>query len=140
MSSDKLTATLTIGITETNIINLESNGNDITDEYMKNEFQEDTSKGGINNLLKNIISMQQITNVAITEFVNKEKSEKLATIGQTTQTKSKKQQNKEKQQLKQQQQHQNKKIIENENGNESNNENGTTKDDDEKIVKQQKLE
>ncbi|KAK5584277.1 hypothetical protein RB653_005885 [Dictyostelium firmibasis] len=134
MLGDKLTATLTIGIGETNIINLESNGNDITDEYMKNEFQEDTSKGGINNLLKNIISMQQVTNITLTEFVNKEKSEKLASLANdpTTQTKSKKQQSKEKQQLKQQQ-NQNKKRVEN------SNENGTN-DDDEKIVKQQKLE
>ncbi|KAN0009339.1 hypothetical protein ACTFIU_006624 [Dictyostelium citrinum] len=130
MSGDKLTAILTIGITETNIINLESNGNDISDEYMKNEFQEDTSKGGINNLLKNIISMQQLTNVALTEFVNKEKSEKLASVDQTAQTKSKKQQNKEKQQQKQQQ-NQNKKRVENENG---------ITNDDEKIVKQQKVE
>ncbi|KAN0028750.1 hypothetical protein ACTFIV_010603 [Dictyostelium citrinum] len=131
MSGDKLTAKLTIGITETNIINLESNGNDISDEYMKNEFQEDTSKGGINNLLKNIISMQQLTNVALTEFVNKEKSGKLASIDQTVQTKSKKQQNKEKQQQKQQQ-NQNKKRVENEND--------IINNDDEKIVKQQKVE
>ncbi|KAM9958507.1 hypothetical protein ACTFIW_001379 [Dictyostelium discoideum] len=138
MSGDKLKATLTIGITDSELINLESNGNDITDEYMKNEFQEDTSKGGINNLLKNIISMQQITNVELTKFVNKEKSEKLATIDQTVQTKSKKQQNKEKQQQKQQQQQQqqqNKKRVENDNGN-----GNDTNNEDEKVVKQQKLE
>ncbi|EAL66928.1 hypothetical protein DDB_G0281263 [Dictyostelium discoideum AX4] len=136
MSGDKLKATLTIGITDSELINLESNGNDITDEYIKNEFQEDTSKGGINDLLKNIISMQQITNVELTKFVNKEKSEKLATIDQTVQTKSKKQQNKEKQQQKQQQQQQqNKKRVENDNGN-----GNDTNNEDEKVVKQQKLE
>ncbi|KAM9999126.1 hypothetical protein ACTFIZ_002684 [Dictyostelium cf. discoideum] len=138
MSGDKLKGTLTIGITESELINLESNGNDITDEYMKNEFQEDTSKGGINNLLKNIISMQQITNIELTKFVNKEKSEKLATIDQTVQTKSKKQQNKEKQQQKQQQQqqNQNRKRVENDNGNGSD----AANNEDEKVVKQQKLE
>ncbi|KAF2072346.1 hypothetical protein CYY_006341 [Polysphondylium violaceum] len=55
-------------------IKIESNPSDISDEYLKKEFQEDVSQGSIPDLLKSILSIQEKSNIILTDFVNQEKA------------------------------------------------------------------
>jgi len=73
MSNDIINATLVFD-KEKEAIQIQSNGSNISEEYLKKEFQEDVSQGSIPDLLKNIISIQEKTNIVLTEFVNQEKA------------------------------------------------------------------
>ncbi|EGC36325.1 hypothetical protein DICPUDRAFT_151221 [Dictyostelium purpureum] len=127
-NSDIVKGALTTGNEPPTTISIESNGKEISDEYLEKEFQENTKDGPIYDLLKNIISMQQKTNVIITEFVNKEKIEKQQSQPQPQSKKSKgSNKGNNKQNNKQNDNSNNKRIDEN-------------KDDNDKIIKQPKLD
>ncbi|EGC32597.1 hypothetical protein DICPUDRAFT_155417 [Dictyostelium purpureum] len=53
-NSDIVKGALTTGNEPPTTISIESNGNEISDEYLEKEFQENTKDGPIYDLLKNI--------------------------------------------------------------------------------------
>ncbi|KYQ93180.1 hypothetical protein DLAC_05816 [Tieghemostelium lacteum] len=72
MSND-VKAKITILGTDTNI-ELTSDPKSISDEYLKKEYQEDTT-GPYQDLIKSILSIKQQSNKALTVYVNTEKNE-----------------------------------------------------------------
>ncbi|EFA77675.1 hypothetical protein PPL_12283 [Heterostelium album PN500] len=62
---------------ESECITFTSKGSDIKDDYIKQEYQEEVIGGPFHSMIKEILSIQELTNKELTVFVNKDKETKM---------------------------------------------------------------